>query len=66
MGPIHALMLQLVANGIVKLGISDSNKVGKENLDVRDVEIKVENVTHDSILQRAHTVPHMYENMTAL
>ena len=66
MGPFHALMLQLVANGIVKLGVSDSNKVGKDKLSVRDMELKLATITHESILQRAHIVPHMYDNMTAI
>eukprot|EP00956_Cyclotella_meneghiniana_P004040 scaffold4901_cov50-Cyclotella_meneghiniana.AAC.1 len=63
MGQIHAIMLQLVANGIVKMGISDSSKVGKEKLSVRDVELKLATVTHESILTPAHMVSSMYSNM---
>ena len=66
MGPIHALMLQLVANGIVKLGIADSNKVGKDKLTVRDVELKLATVTHETILTPAHMVPSMYNNMNTV
>ena len=36
-GPVHALMLQLVANGIIKLGVSDKNKVGTNKLTTKDV-----------------------------
>ena len=66
MGPIHALMLQLVANGIVKLGVADSSKVGKEKLTVRDVELKLDAVKYEGILKPAHMVPTMYQNMTAI
>ena len=36
-GPVHALMLQLVANDIIKLGVSDKNKVGTNKLTTKDV-----------------------------
>lgn len=64
MGPIYAirLMSQLLANGIVKLGVADS-KVGKtktnEKLTVRvGVELKLPTITHESILQPALVVLH--------
>ena len=47
----------------VKMGISDSSKVGKEKLSVRDVELKLATVTHESILTPAHMVSSMYSNM---
>ena len=64
MGPIYAIRLvsQLLANGIVKLGVADS-KVGKtktnEKLTVRvGVELKLPTITHESILQPALVVLH--------
>ena len=64
MGPIHALMLQLVANGILKLGISDSNKVGKQNIQTKDVDLKLATTIHDGITQPAHMVESMWKNMS--
>ena len=64
MGPIHALMLQLVANGILKLGITDSNKVGKQNIHTNDVDLKLSTTVHDGITQPAHMVECMWKNMS--
>jgi hypothetical protein len=43
MGPIHALCLQLVATGILELGISDKNKnlIGKTDLTPKSIVIKL-------------------------
>ena len=59
MGPVHALMLQLVANGIIRLGVSDSNKVGTNKLTTKDVELKLATTTYDGIVQPAQMVPSM-------
>jgi hypothetical protein len=43
MGPIHALCLQLVATGILELGISDKNKnlIGKTDLTPKSIIVKL-------------------------
>lgn len=64
MGPIHALMLQMVANGILNLGISDSNKVGKQNIHTKDVDLKLATTISDGIVKPAHMVESMWKNMT--
>ena len=64
MGPIHALMLQLVANGILKLGVADSNKVGKDKLTTKDVVLKLATAIHEEIPTPAQMVESMWTNMT--
>lgn len=64
MGPFHALMLQLVANGIIKLGVADPNKVGTNKLTTKDVELKLATTTLDGIVKPAQTVESMWANMT--
>ncbi len=54
MDPIHALCLQLVANGIIHLGICDNKKhcVGKKKLNPKNVIMKLGMVDGDpSVLQ---------------
>ncbi len=43
MGPIHALCLQLVATGILELGIADKNKnfIGKTDLTPKSIVVKL-------------------------
>ena len=43
MGPIHALCLQLVTNGIIHLGICDNKKhcIGKKELNPKHVILKL-------------------------
>ena len=64
MGRIHALMLQLIANGILELGVSDSNKVGKDKLNAKDVGLKLATTICDDIVKHAHLVESMWTNMT--
>ncbi len=54
MSPIHALYLQLVAKGIIHLGICDNKKhcIGKKELNPKNVIVKLEIVDGDpSVLQ---------------
>eukprot|EP00804_Cyclotella_cryptica_P004679 CCRYP_018232-RA/>CCRYP_018232-RA protein AED:0.18 eAED:-0.09 QI:0/0/0/1/0/0/2/0/252 len=64
MGPIHAVMLQLLANDIVKLGISDTSKVGKDKLSTKDVALVLTTTTINDIAKQAQTVLEMWINMS--
>jgi len=50
-GPIHGLCLQLLANGIIDLGISDSGKahVGKDTLTAAHVIVKAGTVQKEGM-----------------
>ena len=50
MGPIHALVLQLIAKGIVALGISDSTKMGTAKLKDNDVMLYLPNGMNDQFI----------------
>eukprot|EP00956_Cyclotella_meneghiniana_P040737 scaffold203534_cov92-Cyclotella_meneghiniana.AAC.1 len=64
MGQIHAVMLQLLANDIVKLGVTDTSKVGKDKLSTKDVALVLTTTTVNGIHKPAQTVVEMYTNMS--
>jgi hypothetical protein len=56
MGPIHALCLQLVTNGIIHLGICDNKKhcIGKKALNPKHVIMKLGAVDSDPAVLQDH------------
>ena len=64
MGPIHALVLQLIAKGIVALGISDSTKTGTAKLNDNDVMLYLPNEMNDNgTCLPAYTIDSYWEGL---
>ena len=42
-GPIHALVMQLLSRGMLKMQLKDASKAGQEQISEKDVEIAVTN-----------------------
>ena len=65
MGPIHALLLQLVAKGIISVSISDVSKIGTDKLISKHVVICLSNtVDADGITMPAHMIDSLWEGLT--
>lgn len=54
----------MIANGIIKLGVFDTSKVGTNKLTTKDAELELATTTFDDILQPTHMLESMWTNMT--
>eukprot|EP00956_Cyclotella_meneghiniana_P031331 scaffold81936_cov56-Cyclotella_meneghiniana.AAC.2 len=64
MGPIHALLLQLIANGILNISVSDVSKIGQPKLTTKDVVLKLATTVEDGIEQPAYMLVSTWRQMT--
>lgn len=67
MGPIHALVLQLLAKGILALGVLDMTKIGKKEFSAQHVSFTLPNATDgDGILMPAYMMDERWAGMNYL
>ena len=63
-GPIHALVLQLLAAGIISVGISDVSKIGTDKLNASHVVITLPNaMDEDGIAMPAHMIDELWDGL---
>ena len=67
MGPLHSLVLQLLAKGILALSISDMTKIGKKDMSAKHVSIALPNaIDDDGILMPAYMMEDLWIGMNFL
>ena len=64
MGPIHALVLQLLAKGIISVGVSDVSKIGSDKLNATHIVITLPNaIDSEGITMPAHMIEDLWDGL---
>ena len=65
MGPIHVLVLQLLAKGIISVGVSDVSKIGSDKLNATHIVITLPNTADsEGVTMPAHMIDTLWEGLT--
>ena len=63
-GPIHALMLQLVARGIIEMAVSDKTKIGTDNISIKHLVLTLPITTNgDGDATLTYTMDEAWEGL---
>lgn len=60
---IHALVLQLIAKGIIALSISDTSKIGTNELCGKHLIVALPNADHDGTIKPVYLVDKCWEGL---
>ena len=67
MGQYHALVLQLIAKGVIGLDVSETSKIGTNKLSTDNIGIILPNASNgDGIILPVYMLDHVYAGMTSL